>query len=139
MKKLLLLAVIYFSLGANVFAQLDTSDFSYQLEFVDANEENSGMDTIYFHELYLTLNDTLNVSKISVKVGTNEGLSDVIDYEFVFDKNTLLPEGYTYFRNGYQLKLTIGKYSAATYYYEVRLMDSNHVLTQAKKWNGWSH
>lgn len=139
MKKLLLFAIICFSLGANVFAQLDTSDFSYQLEFVDANEENAGMDTIYFHNIHLTLNDTVNVSEIAIKVGTTEGLGDIVDYEFVFDKNTLLPEGFTYFRRGSQLKLTVGKRSAATYYYEVRLKGNNYTVTQAKKWSGWSH
>jgi|GEM_PF-1933121 len=122
----------------NVKAQLlDSTDFSFQVRLiVDANSIQ-GTDTSYFHEIHIDLNDTINVSKISVKIGTSLGASDVENYDFVYDVNTFLPHGYSYYREGDLLTLTLDKHAAGIYYYEVKLIDINASETNPKKWNTW--
>lgn len=130
---ILLLLFLYPNLA--LIAQVDSSDFSYKVKLQPDYVNFSGSDTAYFHKLEMTLSDTVQVSKISVKIGSAIGLDDVTNYDFEFDVKTFLPNGYSYFRKGNVIYLTLGKYLTGTYFYEVKLIDTNGIGTVPKKWN----
>lgn len=130
--------LIFLLTANNSFGQLDSSDFSYQVNFIPNMNTLSGTDTSYFHKIELTLLDTVNISKIGVKIGSSSGLGDVEDYNFTFDIDTFLPTGYAYYRDGNEVHLTLNEHLTGNFYFEVKLIDTNGISTIPKKWNTWN-
>ena len=54
--------------------------------------------------------DTNNVSVIQVTLGSTEGGSNLLIYNFNYDQKTGLPIGLAYSRNGANINLTLGNY-----------------------------
>ncbi len=73
-----------------------------------------------------------NISGITVKLGTTESGTELLNYTFAYDVNTGLPAGYTYLRNNKDLELGIGDFSVITTVFgEVTLIDNAGVATAA--------
>ncbi|MFM2157157.1 MAG: hypothetical protein RL516_1906 [Bacteroidota bacterium] len=76
--------------------------------------------------IYITVNDTSNVSSIIVKVGTQDGFSDLFNYTFSYIPLGSLPNGYTYSRVGNVVSCKIGGITENSIYFgEVIIVDTN--------------
>ena len=138
MRSHLILLFLILCPGFFLQAQLDSSDFSYDVQIIADGNSIDGMDTLYYHQILLSLNDTVNISKILVKIGSSNGLDDVASYAFVYDIDTFLPAGYSYSREGGEVSLVVGKYPVGLYFYELKLLGTDNMETGVKKWNTWN-
>jgi hypothetical protein len=76
--------------------------------------------------IYITVNDTSNISSIIVKVGTQDGFSDLFNYTFSYIPLGSLPNGYTYSRVGNVVSCKIGGITENSIYFgEVIIVDTN--------------
>jgi hypothetical protein len=76
--------------------------------------------------IYISVNDTSNVSSFVVKVGTQDGFSDLFNYTFSYIPYGSLPNGYTYSRLGNLVSCRIGGITETSIYFgEVIIVDTN--------------
>ena len=112
-----------------------TSDFSYTIQMQPNGTVKSNYDTLYNCICTITLQETTNISKIHVKVGTLDGTSDKLEYSFIYDNYSGYPPNLSYSRNGNIVSLQIGEYSAGIYYYELILEYTSGTFSQPVKRN----
>lgn len=80
--------------------------------------------------LWSQLSDTLLIDQIEVKIGSNEGLSDLLSYSFNFDQTSGLPNDFAYTRIAKKVSLETGSITEfPTYFGRVRLKLSNGQYT----------
>lgn len=73
----------------------------------------------------VSVSDTNNVSSFIVKLGTQEGLSDLFSYTFSYVPSGSLPNGYTYSRIGNKVSCNIGGIAESLIYFgEVIIVNS---------------
>jgi len=116
-------------------AQSQPSNFKYQLIYVSTGFVNMQNDSVYSRTCCVELPDSINISKIIVKAGTQEKLYDIFNYDFIFDNNTGLPSEATYFRDG--LKAYLGLFNTSQtdmYHYEITLEYVDGTQTEPKYW-----
>jgi hypothetical protein len=76
----------------------------------------------------VSVNDTNNVSSFIVKLGTQEGLSDLFRYTFSYIPSGSLPNGYIYSRIGNKVSCNIGGITESPIYFgEVIIVNSSGV------------
>ena len=76
----------------------------------------------------VSVSDTNNVSSFVVKIGTQDGLSDLFSYTFSYIPSGSLPNGYTYSRFGNKVSCNIGAITASPIYFgEVIIVNSSGV------------
>lgn len=91
---------------------------------------------ILMGSVFVKLQDTLNVSKIHVKLGTTQGGNNLFSKDFLFDVSGNLSDGTSYVRNGLNVLLGIGQFVGLnSYYAEVRLEDTSQNLSDAIYYN----
>ena len=84
----------------------------------------SGTPTPGFFKV--TLPATQGIAAIKVRLGSAQGIYDLVDYVFVFDVTSGLPAGYSYARNNTELTLGIGSFEEPnTSFGEVLLQDAS--------------
>ncbi|HET6243900.1 MAG: hypothetical protein H0V01_04440 [Bacteroidetes bacterium] len=137
MKIKILAFVIAHFLASAVQAQ-GIPDFSFEIQMTPNDIEVNNFDTIYNMECILILQDTINVSRIHVKVGTYNGASNMFNYAFLFDINAGFPGSQSYYRNANTVKLNLGQFSAGNYYYETKLEYISGAMSQPLMWNSWT-
>jgi hypothetical protein len=117
------------------YSQNNLDNFEYQITYVTTGDINFQGDSIYARECGITISDTVNISKIHVKIGSDENLSDILNYSFLFDNTIGLPIGLVYFREGNRIRLQIYETQTSDrYFYEVMLEDIFGNLSSPKKW-----
>jgi len=86
--------------------------------------------------VFIKLQDTLNLSKIHVKLGTTSGGSDLFSKDFSFDVSGNFSDSTSYTRNGLNVLLGIGQFIGLnSYYAEVRLEDTSQNLSDPIYYN----
>lgn len=76
----------------------------------------------------ILVNDTNNVSGFLIKVGTQDGLSDLFNYTFNYSSSGSLPNGYTFSRIGNNVSCGIGGIiDSPVYFGEVTIININGV------------
>jgi hypothetical protein len=86
-------------------------------------------------KMVVNLRDTLNISKIHVKLGTTNGGSQLLNRVFVYDLRGNFNDGTSYMRNKKTLYLGLGNFVGLTNYYgEVTLEDIDGDLTTPVKY-----
>ena len=131
-KNKMLLFIVAIFLSPVLMAQ---TSFSYTFQMQSKGTVRSNYDTIYNCICTITLQETTNISKIHVKVGTLDGISDKLEYSFIYDNYSGYPPNLAYSRNGNIVSLQIGEYSAGIYYYELMLEYTSGTFSQPVKWN----
>ncbi len=92
--------------------------------------------TQFKYTFMVTLSDTVNLSKIHVRMDTADGGNHLVDYAFNFDQSTGLPTGYAYARAGKILYITIGQFiDYPVVYAEARIEYPSGAMSAAKKYN----
>jgi hypothetical protein len=141
-KKILISLVLVMVLDISIKAQTVPSptEVTVNLETIGAMEIPDAVldtltDTYYLlqqePELKLTLNiilqDTNQISKINIKLGTTSGGIELLNQSFIYDQ-TNLGAGLSYERKGNYVKLGLGNYDNTTYalyYAEVEIEDAS--------------
>jgi hypothetical protein len=76
----------------------------------------------------ISVNDTNNISAFLIKIGTQDGLSDLFNYTFNYVSSGSLPNGYTYSRIGNKISCGIGGIvDSPVYFGEVTIINLNGV------------
>jgi hypothetical protein len=143
--KSILLGIIGFLIASSTMAQslLDPLDIQVIIEpTTDIVIEDNVADTLIdildimsdtdpmLVKLSLNVQDTVNVSTISIKVGRTLGGNDVIENTFTMDNNSP-GNGYTYEREGLIVTLGAGNHTdVETLFYEVYFEDANSAASQ---------
>lgn len=119
MKKLKLLCLL-FSFGTlTCLAQSSVTDAYARLIPKNNPSISDGVFTV-------EVSDTSTTSTIEVKLGTSDGLSDLVNYVFTYDVNTGLPSGYSFSRIGKICTLEVGSFQDVnTLFGQVRIQRSN--------------
>ena len=112
-----------------------TSEFSYTIQMQPSGTIINNFDTLHNCICTITLMDTSNVSKLNVKVGTSDGSSDILGYNFLYDVYSGHPSKLAYTRNGNVVTLQLGEYSANIYFIELVLEYTSGTISQPVKWN----
>ncbi|MEI2759855.1 MAG: hypothetical protein V9G42_10555 [Bacteroidia bacterium] len=74
---------------------------------------------------YIEIPDTVNITNIEIKLGTDWNLYDMINESFVYDTPASLPPGFSYSRSGNIIAVDIGDYDQQSAYFgEVRIKES---------------
>ncbi len=143
MKKLIILFAFVFSMTFSFSQVVQTPvDIRLGLELLDQQTIPAEvMDTLqdpsvlftnsYFSvTAFMTIFDTVNISKIHVKLGTSEGGNDLLESEFLFD-NPDQPNGLEFTREEYAVCLGLGVYlKQENYFFKVYLEDINGQLSE---------
>jgi hypothetical protein len=129
----LILAICFLSNG--LFSQNNINNFFYQIVYTTTGAVNYQGDSIFVRECGITIPDTTYINKIHVKIGSEENLSDILNYTFIFDVTNGLPIGLAYLRDGNRVKLQLFETEISDrYFYEVILEDILGNLSVPKKW-----
>jgi len=136
MKSIIIISVLTIGLlSYKSYSQNNLNNFEYQITYVTTGDINLQGDSIYARECGITISDTVNISKIHVKIGSDENLSDILNYSFLFDNTIGLPLGLVYFREENRIQLQIYETQTSDrYFYEVILEDIYGNLSTPKKW-----
>ena len=87
--------------------------------------QNNG--TLYDGVFTVEVSDTSTISQIEVKLGTLNGLADLVNSSFSFDVNTGLPSGYSFLRRGKVCTIRTSDVSLSDAYYgEVRIQSNGN-------------
>jgi len=108
--------------------------FSFELENTYQSATNL-LDTIWGKKYIVSLDDTNDVAKIHLKMGTTSGGGEVYSKTILYDQTSNLPIGFTYSREGDSIEIKAGGYSYGFYYYEVKLEDDSSNVSLAQTWN----
>ncbi|MDQ3191757.1 MAG: hypothetical protein M3Q58_09195 [Bacteroidota bacterium] len=112
--------------------------FSFEIQMIPNTLQENSLDTIYNIECSLILQDTINISKIHIKVGTSNGASDMLDYAFLYDINAGYPGNQSYYRNLNEVILGLGQFPSGLYFYETKLQYTSGTFSQPLMWNSWT-
>lgn len=83
---------------------------------VTVNSQGSQMNLV----AHIIISDTISVSKIHVRIGTQPILGDIATLEFPFD-GSVIPQGTQYTRNGNAITISLGQYPAlGLFFYEAQ-------------------
>lgn len=135
MKKNILLILIWI-LNNSAFSQTYQNQFEYQVYYETLSTDSLIFDSLCTRVLKLSVEDTTSISHINVKIGTHDGISDILEYSFSFDNQSNLPIGLSYRRVEKTIYLGLyNTYRADNYFYEINLVDQNNNFTETKKWN----
>lgn len=108
----LFLATVCLLLAGKMNLRAQTIDDAYAL----LNNQNNLFTVV--------LSDTLGISEIEIRLGSELASSDIMLHSFNYDTQPSSP--YSYLRAGNQVKLGIGSITLTDMYYgEVRLKDTN--------------
>lgn len=100
------------------------------IQDVSFSAVDSASSGIIKSSFVVQVSDTVQIDQIEVKIGSNEGLSDLLSYAFTFDQTSGLPYGFSYVRNSKRVSLETGSISEyPTYFGRVRLKLSNGQYT----------
>lgn len=100
------------------------------IQDVSFSAVDSASSGIIKSSFVVQLTDSVQIDQIEVKVGSNEGLSDLLSYSFVFDQTSGLPNGFAYSRSAKRVSLETGTIAEfPTYFGRVRLKLSNGQYT----------
>ncbi len=116
-------------------SKVKSQSFSYTVKCIENIMPVNDFDTIYSHQCILDLNDTINIDSIRVKIGSTLQSNDVLDYAFVFDQSTFLPEGLAYYRKKARVTLELGNHLEGDFYYRVSIIDTLGVESSIVPWN----
>lgn len=134
MKINIFLFIMPLFLSSALFAQ-SSPDFSFHIQLMPNQSSIINYDTIYDVSCIITLQDTMDISKIHVKMGTASGTSDKLNYAYLYDINTGLQGNLSYNRNGNIVTLGVGEFSAFIYFFEIKLENTSGTVSQAQMWN----
>ena len=59
---------------------------------------------------FVLLPDTNNLDALEIKLGSNEGDSNLVNYTFSYDVTTALPSGFSWNREGLKVYLNVGSF-----------------------------
>lgn len=111
---LLLLLILNFSIKVN--AQVAVTDAYAKIDPSGASQRAT---------FYIELADTNNISSLEVKLGGQEGSSELISQELLYDITTGLPAGFSYSRIGNKIYITSSVFSdVSTYFGSVRIKNN---------------
>src|SRR5688500_351274 len=100
------------------------------------NDTLFSSQSILIATVFLKLQDTLNLAKIHVKLGTTPGGSDIFSKDFLFDVEGSFSDNTSYWRGGLKILLGIGQFTGLnSYYSEVQLEDTSQNLSDAIHYN----
>lgn len=100
------------------------------IQDVSFSAVDSASSGIIKSSFVVQVTDTVQIDQIEVVVGSNEGLSDLLNFSFTFDQASGLPYGFSYDRNSKRVSLETGTISEyPTYFGRVRLKLSNGQYT----------
>lgn len=100
------------------------------IQDVSFSAVDSASSGIIKSSFVVQLSDTLLIDQIEVKIGSNEGLSDLLSYSFNFDQTSGLPNDFAYTRIAKKVSLETGSITEfPTYFGRVRLKLSNGQYT----------
>ena len=95
--------------------------FSYVVDYENSGVVVSESDTLYNVSCNITLNDTLNIEEIQLKVGTTKSGEDIFQHDFDFDSEDL-PNEIIYTRTGQEISLGLGSMThLSKHYFEIKL------------------
>jgi hypothetical protein len=104
--------------------------FGQSIQDVSFSAVDSASSGIIKSSFVVQLTDTLQIDQIEVKVGSNEGLSNLLNYSFGFDQTSGLPNDFAYSRDAKRVLLDTGTITEfPTYFGRVRLKLSNGQYT----------
>lgn len=145
MKKLLILVLVFFLfLHSNGNAQTIQPPQKMEVWLTVAPSDTSMHigDTLFkanthlMAKMVVRLNDTVNIKKVHVKLGTADGASDIFQYDFTFDSLLTSNNGISYIRKGSTLYLGLGSFMGLNFFYaEVKLEDFTGTLTFPVKYH----
>ena len=136
MKKLFLLFAFSLFVFKISYSQNTSDDFNYQIYYQTTSQDTAVFDSLCIRVCKVTVQDISNVAFVKVKVGTVEGESDIIQYDFAIDVTSGLPTGLSFNREQNIIYLGLQEtYQADTYYYEIQLEDNSGNTSVIKKWN----
>lgn len=117
------LAVLLLSTISQVSAQSTITD-----AFARLTPQANGI--LFDGNFMVEVSDTTTNSAIEVKLGSADGLSDLVNYTFNFDVNSGLPTGYIFNRIGNICTLSVGTLQEAnTLYGSVRVRHTDNSWT----------
>lgn len=129
MKAIIILLFCLLSAGLNA----QNADFDFSIYYQTTSTDTAQFDSLCNRVCEIKLSDTTGIAGIEVKVGTADTLSDILDYQFVYDVNTGLPAGLAYSRNdNYVVLHLLQTYKVDNYFYEIRLKYTNNTYSQSK-------
>lgn len=122
MKKLFFYAGLLLCLNATAQAQLPSESAVDRMELIMEAVPNPAnkADSLVRITCKLTLNDSVNVNKVSLKVGTQDGLADKFSYGFNWNEklNKNLPAKSSFKKKGNVVWLELGDFPVQRFYYE---------------------
>ena len=94
-------------------------------------------DSLWFNaHMYITLFDTIGISKLHVKFGRTPGNYDLLQTDFAYDVSGALSANISYLRDRYTIDLGLGNYQGIlSFYSEVIIEKNDGSLTDAALFN----
>jgi hypothetical protein len=143
-KKVIFFSLVYFMSCLYLHAQ--TVSPPSRMEIYTHRASNDSIivfnDTLFSSQstliatVFLKLQDTLNLAKIHVKLGTAPGGSDIFSKDFLFDVEGSFSDNTSYWRGGFKVLLGIGQFIGLnSYYSEVQLEDTSENLSDVIHYN----
>lgn len=104
------------------FVLCTTLVLGQSIQDVSFSAVDSASSGIIVSSFVVQLTDTVQIDQIEVTLGSNEGLSDLLNYSFVFDQTNGLPNNFAYLRSAKRVSLDTGSITEyPTYFGRVRL------------------
>ena len=97
--------------------------FDLAVEFEPNSMSNYTADTA---KCIITVYDTLNISKVHIKVTRFDNQQVVLQQAFAFDSNIGLPNGCSWKRKANVITLVLGNFAVHIYDMELALEDKSH-------------
>lgn len=128
---LLLLMGLFFGVKAQTYS----APFSFELKLTYTGIVNNQIDSVFKYQAIVTISDSLQLSKVFVKMGNDLGSSDIIDYGFSYTNHNGLPPGTAWHKTGNIITITLGEYIARHYFFEVYLLNKSGAASEIKMWD----
>ena len=123
--------ILFCLFGTALSAQ--TGDFNFRIYYQTTSNNPAVFDSLCNRVCEVTLDDTINIIAIEIKVCTTKGAANIIQHAFAFDVTQGLPAGLSYRREGTTVYLGLKQTTHSDmYYYEVRLRHRNGQYSETK-------